>query len=163
MKLLASVLLGALLLWVPARADEASKNTKIDEMMKLLNFDQMMKQMSEQMKTLAATQLNKVEMSDQERKAAQDIQVRIAEVFQDRMVQMKPMIVKIYAETFTEEEIDGILSFYKSPAGQAMVQKMPQLMQRSMAVGQQMMGDVMPEIQKMIEEAKAKEKAAPAK
>jgi hypothetical protein len=45
-----------------------------------------------------------------------------------------------------------------------MLQKMPQLMQRSMAVSQQLMSDLMPEIQKMAKEAgeKAKQNDAPA-
>jgi hypothetical protein len=80
------------------------------------------------------------------------------------MGKMKTMLVQVYADTYTEEEVDGILAFYKSPAGQAMLQKMPQLMQRSMAVSQQLMSDLMPEIQKMAKEAgeKAKQNDAPA-
>jgi len=35
-------------------------------------------------------------------------------------------------KVFSEEEIDGIISFYKSPAGKAMIEKSPLLMQRVM-------------------------------
>ena len=37
-----------------------------------------------------------------------------------------------------------------------MLSKMPVLMQKSVAVGQQLMGDVMPDIQRMTEELKQK-------
>ena len=72
------------------------------------------------------------------------------------MKKLKPMFVQIYAELFTEEEINGIVSFYKSPAGKAMIEKMPQMMQRMMPMMQKLMGDLQPEIKKIIEEAKQK-------
>ena len=45
---------------------------------------------------------------------------------------LKPMYVEIYRENFTQEEIDGLIAFYKSPTGQAFVDKMPAVMQQSM-------------------------------
>lgn len=38
---------------------------------------------------------------------------------------MKPQYVQLYRETFEQEEIDGLVAFYKSPAGQAFINKMP--------------------------------------
>jgi hypothetical protein len=40
---------------------------------------------------------------------------------------MRPMYVRLYRETFTEDEVKAMLKFYKTPAGQAMIKKMPQL------------------------------------
>ncbi|NJL30029.1 MAG: DUF2059 domain-containing protein [Thermoanaerobaculia bacterium] len=57
--------------------------------------------------------------------------------------------ISLYAETFTEEEMAGILAFYKSPAGKAFVEKQPALMQRSMELSQRMMMSIMPKIQAM--------------
>ena len=70
----------------------------------------------------------------------------------------KPAIVQIYAEVYTDEELDGILAFYRSPAGHAMIEKMPQLMSRTMAVAQKLMGDIQPEIEKMVKESAPKDK-----
>jgi uncharacterized protein len=60
---------------------------------------------------------------------------------------MRPGYVKAYSETFSEEEIDGILAFYESPAGRAMQAKMPILMPKIMALAQAQAGELMPEIQ----------------
>jgi hypothetical protein len=49
---------------------------------------------------------------------------------------MKPMYVQLYRDTFEQEEVDGLIAFYKSPAGQAYVTKMPLLMSKSMAISQ---------------------------
>ena len=66
--------------------------------------------------------------------------------------------MKVYTDTYTEEEIDGILAFYKSPVGKAFLQKMPEVMQRSMPVMMQMMGDLQPELKTMMEGMKEKSK-----
>ena len=49
------------------------------------------------------------------------------------MVKLKPMYVEIYTTNFTQEEIDGLISFYESPAGKAFVAKMPAVVQAIMA------------------------------
>jgi hypothetical protein len=47
------------------------------------------------------------------------------------MTTMKPKMIalvsRVYAETYSEEELTGILAFYRSPAGQAMLKKTPVL------------------------------------
>lgn len=49
---------------------------------------------------------------------------------------LREVYVQVYLETFTQEEIDGMLAFYRSPAGRALVEKQPQAMQRSMQLMQ---------------------------
>lgn len=44
---------------------------------------------------------------------------------------VRPIQVGIYRETFTQDEINGLIAFYESPLGKAFVDKMPALMQRS--------------------------------
>lgn len=70
----------------------------------------------------------------------------------------KPALAKVYTDTYTEEEIDGILAFYKSSAGRAFLQKMPEVMQRLMPVMMQMMGDLQPQMKTMMEGMKEKSK-----
>ena len=60
----------------------------------------------------------------------------------------RPMYVQLYQETFTQEEIDGLLVFYKSPAGQALINKMPQVTRNVMSMTQ---ARLMPIMQKFRE------------
>jgi len=78
---------------------------------------------------------------------------------------LKESYITLYAETFTKEELEGIIAFYKSPAGQAYTKKLPQLMQRSMELSQKLIQQVMPRIQALAKESQsaAKPAAAPAK
>ena len=65
---------------------------------------------------------------------------------------MAPMYVDIYSKSFSEDEIQGMLAFYRTPAGQAVIEKMPLVMQNTMQAVQQRMGAMMPAMQKMIAE-----------
>lgn len=54
---------------------------------------------------------------------------------------MKPQYVRLYVETFDQDEVDGLLAFYATPAGQAMINKMPIVMPKMMGVMQDSMRD----------------------
>jgi uncharacterized protein len=45
---------------------------------------------------------------------------------------MMPMYIKTYQASLTQEELDGMTAFYKTPAGQAVIKKMPLIMQTIM-------------------------------
>jgi uncharacterized protein len=47
-------------------------------------------------------------------------------------------VVKIYAQHFSLEDIQGITKFYESPVGQRMVKEMPDVARESQSVGMQM-------------------------
>ena len=65
---------------------------------------------------------------------------------------LEPMYVRIYQKTFTQPELDGMLAFYKTPAGAAVINKMPSIMQNSMDEMQGMMGPVMEKVQRLQQE-----------
>jgi len=62
---------------------------------------------------------------------------------------LEPMYIRIYQKTFSQEEVDGMIAFYKTPGGQAVVSKMPTAMQNTMDEMQQMMAPVMQSMQRM--------------
>jgi hypothetical protein len=50
---------------------------------------------------------------------------------------------------FSSEEIAGLVSFYRSPVGQAWVQKNPAIMEKATALSQQIMREADPEMEKL--------------
>lgn len=76
---------------------------------------------------------------------------------------LEPLYIRIYQKSFTQDEVDGIIAFYKTPVGQALIHKMPVVMQNAMAEMQNIMGPMMQRLQKSqqqaIVDAQAKEKA----
>jgi hypothetical protein len=72
---------------------------------------------------------------------------------------LEPMYVRIYQKTFTQQEVDGMIAFYKTPAGQAVISKMPSAMQNTVDEMQAMMGPVMQKMQQMQQDVVAEMKA----
>ncbi|MBT0569257.1 DUF2059 domain-containing protein [Curvibacter sp. CHRR-16] len=65
--------------------------------------------------------------------------------------QLEPLYLRIYKESLSEEEVIGIVAFYKTPAGQAFVEKMPLLTQKTLLEVQKIsseMGQKMQKVQK---------------
>ena len=56
---------------------------------------------------------------------------------------LKGDFTAIYTETFTQQEIDGLIAFYRGPIGSAFIDKQPRLTARSMQMMQQRMIPVM--------------------
>ena len=110
-----------------------------------------------------------------------DRQVRVvAETMSDTMIKSNPMMLpyrdvilewfqkyftwdtlgvefaKLYKDTFTESEIREMTAFYKTPIGQKVLTKLPELTQKQMAIGSAIGQAHSRELQDMIQ-AKAKE------
>ncbi len=65
---------------------------------------------------------------------------------------MKNDFIDICMKVFTEKEINEINRFYKTEVGQKMIEKLPALMQEAMALSQNNLKRLMPEIKKISEE-----------
>ena len=113
-----------------ARADDASLHAKAQEMVDILHTDKMIgqvadnirKQVDQAAQTVAGsnpTPEAKTKLDDFERKVSGMIDSEL------NWKALQPEFVNIYAKTFTEDELNGILAFYKSPVGQAFLTKSP--------------------------------------
>lgn len=119
------------------------------------NIEQMMRQSMQ-----AAVQGQT--LSDEQRRVLDAAPPRLAKVMREELnyASLKPLYVQIYRESFTQDEIDGLLAFYRSPAGVAMIEKMPVVMNKSMVAVQQRMGPMMDKLRQAMEAAVAEAKAA---
>src|SRR3984957_7771109 len=45
---------------------------------------------------------------------------------------MQMVLLRVYQATYTQDEVDGLIAFYKTPAGQALINKTPLMMQNMM-------------------------------
>jgi hypothetical protein len=147
----------ALLLLTPlfAHADDAAKKAKIEELMQLTNMnhlmDQMLGQMTQRMKTSATEQEDTLNLTADQKTVYENYQQKMSQLITDSVNwnKMKPIMVQVYSETYTDQELEGILTFYRSPAGQAMVAKSPQLMTKTMTLMMQQMSTLQPQIQQL--------------
>ena len=76
---------------------------------------------------------------------------------------LEPMFIDVYKQSFTQKEVDGMLDFYKSEPGQAVIAKMPLVMQNTMQAMQGRMAVMLPKLQQLQQDAIAELKASRAK
>jgi uncharacterized protein len=90
-------------------------------------------------------------LSEAEQKIMDDMRARLVQIFREEMAweTLEPMFIDLYSRTFSQAEVDGMLGFYRSPAGQAVIAKMPLVMQNSMQAMQGRMAVMMPRIQQL--------------
>ena len=65
---------------------------------------------------------------------------------------MEPVYRDIYMATFDGEDMDAMITFYESQAGQNLLDKMPQLMQNTMQAVQQMLMPVLAQLEQDLAE-----------
>lgn len=77
-----------------------------------------------------------------------EMRQRIVEIFREQMSwqKMEPVIIDIYRKSFNQAELDGMLAFYRTDAGRAVIAKMPVVMQHTMEALQQDLGAMMPRL-----------------
>jgi uncharacterized protein len=140
-----------------ASGQNLSKEAKIERLLVLMNPVGMMDQVLDQSKAMMTSQM-RPSATPAQRSQAQERQARILDLLKARMSwdKLRPQYVKVYSETFSDQEIDGMLAFYQSPAGRAMVQKMPMLLPKIMALAQAQIGDLTPAIQRIMRETQQK-------
>ena len=63
---------------------------------------------------------------------------------------MKDNLITMYMEAFTEQELNEINAFYSTPAGQKMIQRLPELIQQRDRLAMQRMQNNMGELQQAI-------------
>ena len=168
MKRCALFLVLALCLPLAARADDATHRAKAQEMIILLHTDRTVKQISANfMKQLStagekligpnATPESKTQLADFEKKFAQMIDGQVG------WDVIEPQLVDFYTKAFTEEELDVIVTFYKTPAGAALVEKMPAVNAQATQLLQAKMAAVQPQMKQMYGDfQKSQAAAAPA-
>ena len=155
MNRIAALLVLAFFLPLSARADDASHRAKAEELMTLLHTekavqavsDNVMRQLSQVAdKAAGATPSpeSKAKIEDFKKQASQTVETQVS------WSALKTSFVDIYVKSFTEEELDGMIAFYKSPTGVALLDKMPEVNSQVQQIGQSHLQTLLPELQKMI-------------
>jgi uncharacterized protein len=73
---------------------------------------------------------------------------------------MEPVSIRMYRETLTQDELDGMLAFYKTPAGKAVIKKMPLLAQAVSNEMQRILQSMMPKLVAIAKESENEMKLA---
>jgi hypothetical protein len=111
-------------------------------------LDQMLNSIQRQVVAVAQMSPDVEKMTPEQKKLTQQFVNQSMKIVSDSVgwTSLEPEYVKLYADTYSEEEIDGILAFYKSPVGQKMLEMTPKLSAGGMDIVQGRMGEFQPKI-----------------
>jgi hypothetical protein len=151
--------LATALVWILMSAGAAAANNapasdaSIREMLELTNAQQMVAGMKGQMSAVMNTAMQnamKGQTVTPERQAILDRMAAKMSAVVSEMLNwnaLLPIYLRTYRDSFTQDEIDGAIKFYKSAAGRAYVKKLPLVMQNVM---REMQGFMQPAQEKMM-------------
>jgi hypothetical protein len=151
--------LATALVWILMSAGAAAANNapasdaSIHEMLELTNARQIIEGVKGQMTAMMNTAMQNATRGQTltpERQAVIDrMSAKMSAVASDMLTwdALLPIYMRTYRDSFTQDEIDGVIKFYKSAAGQAYVKKLPLVMQNVM---REMQGVMKPAQEKMM-------------
>jgi uncharacterized protein len=118
--------------------DGPPSDASLQELYALSHRDELYNNMKAQMDAMVTASMKEAsagQASTPERQAILDrMHTKMRAVwdaqFNSQSFQM--IMVRVFQATYTQDEVDGLIAFYKTPAGQALINKAPLLMQNTM-------------------------------
>jgi len=143
--------------FVTAHADEASKRAKAEEVLQLLHTDRVSEQIMGNIMKQAATipqQVFGANVPPESQAKFDALQQKLKETMNVQIgwKALQPQYIDLYAKTYSEPELDGIITFYKSPTGQAMIARSPELAAQSAQIVQARMTTLQPQLRQLVED-----------
>ena len=127
----------------------------IRQLLQIMQARKIVEQLATQMDAIFTATINRQlegkTLSDEDRQRIADAKARMKEVTGGllKWEVMEPIYLKTYGDTFSQSEVDSLIGFYSSPAGQSIIAKLPLATQNAMAAVQQHMMTLMPKVQQI--------------
>jgi uncharacterized protein len=162
-KLMPIVLISSLLFCNPAfAADSKPSEQSVKELLAVSEVKKLTDEVMGQVDGIMELVIQQVSQSEQvspeEQKIMDNMKTKMVNALKQEMKWegIEAYYIQVYQETFTQDEVNGILAFYKTPAGQATIKKMPVLMQQTMLETQSRMLRLMGQFEEIQKEAQEK-------
>ena len=160
MKHLSSLVVAACLFCTQVSAQEVKpSDASLKELMQLVNASDLLKGMDQQMDVIYGNMVQQMTkgqaVTAQQQKALDDFHGKMKDILHRQLSwdKLEPQVMQVYRDTLSQDEVDGIIVFYKTPAGQAVIKKMPLIMQATMTMMQKNIPSMMAEVQEAAKES----------
>ena len=139
-------------------AQEDSHRASVEKLLQITDQDQLLEQIYPQIKQLILGQVQQLDVPQEQTPLIEEYFDKIFNVMKEEMAwdNIKDDFIQLYMSVYTEAEINELIAFYESPVGQKTLEKMPLIMQESMAISQKYTMKMMPKILEIAEEMTAK-------
>jgi len=153
-KMILLVLVLLLSLPLVATAGDAERRQLAEEFLSVNKVKEQVDMMYEKVEGIIVSQIEAIDIPEEREKNLLAMQKIARELlFQGLSWEgLKEEYIQLYTDSFSEDELRGIIEFSQSPLGQKMAEKSPILMQKSMEIGRQHAQQIMPQVQVAIQE-----------
>ncbi|MFD2231614.1 DUF2059 domain-containing protein [Alkalimarinus sediminis] len=138
-------------------ADAAKHRALAEEMLEVSKASSVLDNMSQQVNVMFAQTVQQMNLPQERQAEAEKYQQRLNAIMKEELSweKLKGQFADVYVDVFNEQELKELVEFYKSPLGQKLIIKMPQLMQESMGLAQKQMQAIIPKIKALSQEMQA--------
>ncbi|MGH8506218.1 MAG: DUF2059 domain-containing protein [Stenotrophobium sp.] len=160
-----------LLLTVPAWAgdDAAHADTKaVEKLLDVSHAENVSKQLQTQIQALMNQQAQQMDATPADQPIVDKYMKQLSTLVLPSLdwQKLKPDLVKIYSDTFTNKEVADLIRFYQSDTGQAYLRKAPELNKQTLLLMQSHLQPLLPKVQdlsrRMGQELQARHAVPPA-
>jgi len=140
-----------------ASADSASHATQAERFLELVNADRLSVPVYGQVQQMFAQRFEQTRAPESKRALLEQYQSK-ADAALDKAIgweKVKTDLIKLYTDTFTEQELTQLNDFYESALGKKMLTKLPELNARSAQVTQAKLESAVPQVNKLLAEMTA--------
>jgi uncharacterized protein len=138
-----------------AEADKPPSEQSIRELLAVMQshnmIDTMMRQMDANFGSMMKQSMAGRQLSEREQQIADDAHAKIQALLRQTLQwnNFEPLMIHVYQSTFSQKDVDGMTAFYKTPTGQAVIAKMPMVVQQTMQAMQERTASLLPQIQQI--------------
>ena len=157
----------AVLLWQPAlaldaRPSEDSVNRLFEVMHTSQLLDNYLAQVDGTVGRSVRDSLQGAQLSAEEQQILADMRAELQSLIKQEVSwdSIRPLMIEVYRNTFTQHEVDAMLKFYESPVGQAVTAKLPAAMNQGMQAMQERVSALTPRLLQLQRETVAALKRA---
>lgn len=151
----AALLIAATVMAEDAKPGEESVKQLLEVMKVSRIVDNYVAQIDATVRSQMQQALSAAALSPAQQKVIDTLGVKVMAVTQKQInwAQVEPQLIEAYRNTFTQREIDGMLDYYRSAAGQAELTKQPRVQQQGLQFMQQRLIALSPQITQLEKEA----------
>lgn len=152
-KIIHFVVLFALVVSAQAFAQTSKPSQEsLNQLFVLTDVEALIPKLQAQMDSMMATMMQEMlkgrAVTAEQQKALGIFRAKVAQIQKDEInwEALEPKISEIYRANLSQDDVNGIIAFYQTPAGQSFIKKMPQVMQQTMVMMQSSMAPMIKKI-----------------
>lgn len=129
--------------------ETSAKSELAIQILALFDMDQMMAGMEQQMAGVLRAQFDGVAQCEAAKPTVDAASAEMSRLFTEQFTSESylPEVAQLYVDVFTLEELQAMLDFYRSPLGEKILARTPELMQQSMQIVERQMAAIAPRLE----------------